>query len=194
MLALLPAPPPNWKLTFSMGKERLSYAYQLETLAMRKYLFVPPPPPPGTPPQPPSPPKEVTLTLIDTGCDPERIHPFDGFKVDTDPNGTHIMVQNCPTIQLISGETYLSIKISDRFILSTEFSNMKDTEIKIWEDKWLPLQKMINASNAAPKVATVSGLVSLPYVDEFKPSSNFASRVNFVNKADTAKAMRAPPH
>ena len=192
LLALLPAPPENWKLTLSMAKERLSYALQPETLAMRKFLFIPPPPLPGTPPEPPGPPKEVMMTLLDTGHDPERMRPFDNFKGSDDPKSPHILVQGFATLQLFNDpNVFLSTKISDRFILSVQFSNMKDSEIDLWKKHWLPLKEMADASDAAPNVPMRSGTIILPYVDDLKPSDDFQSKQYFKCKADLRK-VRSP--
>ena len=190
LLALLPAPPQNWKLISSMARERISYAFQPETLAVRKYLFVPPPPPPSTPPAPPSPPKEVTVTLLDTGRDPERMGSFDNFKPGTDPTtASRLLMQGFETIRVINDpSSFLTLKVSDRFILSGQFDNMKPPEIDVWT-QWLQLQKMADASNAAPSVPLVSGTISLTYIDEFKPSTNFTSKASFENKADLKKAQ-----
>jgi hypothetical protein len=189
LLALLPAPPQNWKLTFSMARERISYALQPETLAMRKYLFVPPPPPPGTPPAPPGPPKEVTVTLLDTGHDPERMGSFANFKPDTDPTSSRILIQGFDAIRVSNDpSSFLTVKVSDRFILSVQFDNLKQPGIDVWT-QWLQLPKIADASNAAPSVPLVSGTISLAYIDEFKPSTNFTSKASFQTKADLKKTQ-----
>ena len=188
LLAVLPAPPENWKLTQSMGRERLSYAYQPESFASRKYLFIPPPPPPGTPPVPPGPPKEVTITLFDNGHDPESMRPFDNFVPSKDPSASRILVEGFDAMKVVNGaSTFLTIKVSDRFILSTQYSNLQDREIETW-NHWLQLQRMAEGSNAAPRAPLKSGIIVLPYVDELKPSDNFTTKVSFLDKADLQKS------
>ena len=190
LLPLLPAPPENWKLTFSIAKERLSYALLPETLAVRKYHFVPPLPPPGNPPSPPSPPKDITLTLIDTGGDPERIRTFENFKPSPDPKGPNILVQGFEAVKVTNDpSTFLTIKISDRFLLSARFDNMSDREVDAWVQLALPAQKMADASSASPNVPLQSGFITLSYIDELKPATNFQSKASFQDKADMKKAL-----
>jgi len=190
LLAVLPAPPDGWKLTLSMARERLSYALVPESLAVRQYHFTPPPPLPG---QAPAGPQDVMLTLLDTGHDPERLRPFDNFKPGTDPKSSAILVMGLPANKIVNGtETFLTIKISDRFVLSAQFSNMQQPDIDRWTQKIIPLQKMAEASAATPNTPLQSGPITLTYIDGLKPSTNFQSKTSFLNKGDAA-IIRAHP-
>jgi len=193
LLSLLPPAPQNWKLTISKATGRLSYALQPETTAVRQYTFVPPPPPPGVT-VPPPPPKTVFLSLLDTGDDPERMRIFKNFKPSDQPTSmggakySSVVVDGCEASQIEEATaTILTVKVSDRFLLTLRFINLEDSD----RDQWLrlvQLPKLTDASAKAPQTPLVSGAITLESIDELNPAANSKLQSSFETIADSKKA------
>ncbi len=196
LLSLLPPAPQNWKLTASKTKGRLSYALQPETYAVRLYTFVPPPPPPGVT-MPPPPPRTVFLSLLDTGCDPERMRIFKNFKPSDQPTSmggakySSVVIDGCQASQIEEPTaTILTVKVSDRFLLTMRFINLEDSDRDQWV-RLVQLPKLGEASAQAPQTPLVSGTITLESIDELNPSANSKLQSSFETIADSKKAKVA---
>jgi hypothetical protein len=196
LLSLLPGAPKNWKLVASKAKERLSYALQPETYALRQYLFVPSPPPLGSAASPAPPAKVVFVSLLDTGGDPERLRAFRDFKPGGAPQSTNgsqyssNLIEGLPATQIDTPTQNIStIKVSNRFLLVLRVSNLEQEE----RDQWVSLLKLnalTDASAKAPQMPLISGLITLETINELNPAANGKLTSSFETKADLKKAQK----
>lgn len=173
LLALLPSPPTDWKLTASLATNQVTS--WLVTIAHREFDFI------GRSTEAasrtinqPSGSVRTTLMLIDSGYDPSVAGVFGDFKPGVQGKTEKFLLLGQPAIRTKTTETRdsLQVYINQRFILQIEAENQQKDAVIGWA------QQVHFERLNPPRTAVMTSLPSqvlVATVDELNPANNHES-------------------
>jgi len=181
LVARLPSPPPDWKLTVSRAYHEATGRPGLIAIAIREYRWTPPPaaaeesllPSPGDP-------AIVNLTLIDMAKTAESAPVFAWISQTQDTRSAEKrrLISGVPVVEEVTPlPRTFTFDLSSRFLLVLKVQNLTEKMTEAWLDR-LNLPALLAAAEKAGKLPVPGGPVSIAWFDELDPKSNRVTQLN----------------